>query len=143
MTPTSAEERTWLVDTSVAVPLVLGNHDQHHLVVTEVGSRRLGLAGHAAFETYSVLTRLPAPLRRTPATVDTMLSRRFPGTVHLGSERSAALLSTLAERRLTGGSVYDAMVAACAVEHGLTLITCDRRAIPTYRALSVDVEVLG
>ena len=141
--PTSAEGRTWLVDTSVAVPLVLGNHDQHDLVVDEVGSRRLGLAGHAAFETYSVITRLPAPLRRTPAVVDTMLSRRFPGTVHLGSERAASLFASLAERHLAGGSVYDALVGACAIEHDLTLVTCDRRAIPTYRALSVEVEILG
>ena len=143
VTPTSAEGRTWLVDTSVAVPLVLGDHDQHDLVVDGVGSRRLGLAGHAALETYSVITRLPAPLRRTPPVVETMLSRRFPGTVHLASERAAALFGSLAERRLTGGSVYDALVAACAVEHGLTLITADRRAIPTYRALSVEVEILG
>lgn len=132
-----------MVDTSVAVPLVLGHHDLHDLVVTEVGGRRLGLAGHAAFETYSVITRLPAPLRRTLPVVETMLSRRFPGTVHLGSERAAALFSNLAESRLAGGSVYDALVAACAVEHGLTLITADRRAIPTYRALSVEVEVIG
>lgn len=143
--PTVAEARparAWLVDTSVAVPLLLVDHDQHADVASAVGDRRLGLAGHAAFETCSVLTRLPAPLRRTPAAVVRLLDESFPGTVHLGSERSTTLLIDLAERRVAGGSVYDAMVAACAIQHGLTLITRDRRAMSTYRALSAETEVV-
>ena len=141
--PTGAEARTWLVDTSVAVPLVLVDHGRHAEVDAAVAGRRLGLAGHAAFETYSVLTRLPAPLRREPAVVTRLLAESFPGTTHLGAEQAADLLGSLAERRVAGGSVFDALVAACAVEHGFTLVTRDRRAAPTYRALSAEVEVIG
>ena len=141
--PTGAEAQTWLVDTSVAVPLVLGDHARHVDMDAAVAGRRLGLAGHAAFETYSVLTRMPAPFRREPSSVARLLGESFPGTAHLGAEQAAALLGGLAERGVAGGSVFDALVAACAVEHGLTLITRDRRAIPTYRALSVEVEILG
>jgi predicted nucleic acid-binding protein len=39
--------------------------------------------------------------------------------------------------------VYDALVGATAVEHGLKLATRDQRALVTYRALQVDVEALG
>jgi uncharacterized protein with PIN domain len=52
-----------LIDTSAAVPLVLASHDAHELTNRVVGSRRVHLAGHAATETYSVLTRLPTYAR--------------------------------------------------------------------------------
>ena len=39
-------------------------------------------------------------------------------------------------------AVYDALVGACAREHGLTLATRDQRALRTYHALEVAVELL-
>jgi len=39
--------------------------------------------------------------------------------------------------------VYDALVGAAAAEHRLVLVTRDRRALDTYRALGVDVELLS
>jgi len=56
-----------LVDTSVAVALTVSDHRDHVVTFEAVADRRLGLSGHAAFEAFSVLTRLPAPTRRTPA----------------------------------------------------------------------------
>jgi predicted nucleic acid-binding protein len=44
--------------------------------------------------------------------------------------------------RIAGGAVYDALVGSAAVAHQLALVTRDRRALPTYRALEVDVELL-
>jgi predicted nucleic acid-binding protein len=35
------------------------------------------------------------------------------------------------------------LVGAVAAEHGITLVTRDRRALSTYRALEVDVELLA
>jgi predicted nucleic acid-binding protein len=40
-------------------------------------------------------------------------------------------------------SVYDALVGATAKEHGLALATRDRRALDTYRALDVELELIG
>jgi len=57
-------------------------------------------------------------------------------------EASAALLARLESIGVAGGSVYDALVGATAVEHGLRLASRDRRAVQTYRALDVDVEIL-
>lgn len=44
---------------------------------------------------------------------------------------------------LTGGAFYDGLVGAAARKHNLPLISCDRRAEPTYRALGVNYELLA
>ena len=131
-----------LVDTRVAVALVVADHEHHGSVAAALQGRRLGLAGHAAFETFSVLTRLPPPARRTAQAVTRLLAAEFPMTRFLSPPAAEKLLGRLRELGLNGGSVYDALVAAAAEEHGLTLITRDRRALPMYRTLDVDVELL-
>ena len=131
-----------LVDTSVAVALVVADHAAHAAVIDSVGRRHLGLAGHAAFETYSVLTRLPPPARRDPATVRTLLVENFPDSRFLSADRSLSLLGDLADLGVAGGSVYDALVAAAAVAHRLPLATRDERALDTYRAVGADVRLI-
>ena len=134
--------RALLVDTSVAVALTVADHEHHEATIMAISERRLGLCGHAAFETFSVLTRLPTPARRSPATVARLLAEAFPETRFLGAEAAASLLPALGSAVIAGGAVYDALVGACAVEHGLELATRDRRALETYRALDVRVEML-
>jgi uncharacterized protein with PIN domain len=56
-----------LLDTSAAIALIVEDHEAHGVTREAVDGRELGLSGHARFETYSVLTRLPAGLRRSPA----------------------------------------------------------------------------
>jgi predicted nucleic acid-binding protein len=138
----SADGPELLVDTSVAVPLIVADHAHHASTFGTLGGRRLGLAGHAAFETFSVLTRLPPPARRTPQTVARLLVSNFPHTRFLGARAAAALLAELHKAGIGGGSVYDALVGACAKEHGLILATRDRRALDAYRALDVRTEML-
>jgi predicted nucleic acid-binding protein len=132
-----------LVDTSVAVALAVGDHEHHDDTFERLKGRRLGLAGHAAFETFSVLTRLPAPARRTPATVARLLAKSFPYSRFLGVDASASLLGRLESIGIAGGSVYDALVGAVAAEHGLPLASRDRRALEIYRVLDVEVEFLS
>ncbi|MGI8430435.1 MAG: type II toxin-antitoxin system VapC family toxin [Solirubrobacteraceae bacterium] len=132
-----------LVDTSVAVALTVADHEQHETTVRALSDHQLGLAGHAAFETFSVLTRLPFPVRRTPATVARLLAAGFPHSRFLGAQAAAALLDELHQLGIAGGAVYDALVGACAREHGLTLATRDRRARDTYRALDVKVKLVS
>lgn len=131
-----------LVDTSVAVALSVADHEGRPDAVAVVRALRIGMAGHAAFETFSVLTRLPGPARRTPAAVARLLAANFPHTRYLSQEASAALLVRLAGAGVSGGSVYDALVGATAAEQHLPLVTRDRRAVVTYRALGVDVVIL-
>ena len=139
----TSAERPLLVDTSVAVALVVADHEQHDDTFERLRGRRLGLAGHAAFETFSVLTRLPGPARRTPSVVARILATSFPHSRFLGADASASLLGRLDSIGVAGGSVYDALVGAVAAEHGLALASRDRRALETYRRLDVEVELLS
>lgn len=104
--------------------------------------RRIGLSGHAAFETFSVLTRLPTPSRRTAAAVARLLAQNFPHSTYLDPQGAADLLARLPDAGIAGGAVYDALVGAAAVQAGIPLVTRDRRALGTYRALDVDVVLV-
>lgn len=138
--PTSAKVGPeLLVDTSVAVALSVADHEGRPAARTAVEGRRIGLAGHAAYESFSVLTRLPGPARRTTAAVSRLLAANFPYTRFLGPRASAELLQRLAALGVAGGSVYDALVGATAVEHKVPLVTRDHRALGTYRALDVEI----
>ncbi|MGD0083452.1 MAG: type II toxin-antitoxin system VapC family toxin [Acidimicrobiales bacterium] len=132
-----------LVDTSVAVAIVVEDHEHHAATLRAVGRRGVGLAGHAAFETFSVLTRLPPPARRSPDAVVQLMRANFPRNRYLAASAAEALLPRLASLGIAGGSVYDALVGAAAAESGLVLLTRDRRALPVYRALGVDVEMIS
>ena len=133
----------FLVDTSAAVALAVADHEHHGTTFAALADRRLGLSGHAAFETFSVLTRLPGPARRTPSTVARLLATNFPHSRFLGARAAAARLAGLQTGDIAGGAVYDALVGATAAEHDLVLVTRDRRALATYRKLDVDVELLA
>ena len=141
--PTSGDRPQLLIDTSVAVALVAAGHEHHQATRKAVGSRSCGLSGHAAFETFSVLTRMPPPNRRTPHAVARLLAHNFPGSRFLSAEGTERLHARLAELGIAGVAVYDALVAAAAAEHGIVLATRDRRAADTYRALEVDFELIN
>jgi len=132
-----------LLDTSSAVALILEDHDSHAATVAAVRGRRLGLAGHAWFETYSVLTRLPPGMRRSPAEVARLLAHDFSASVFLGRSDPADLALQLAGLGITGGAVYDALVGAVARGYRRPLLTNDARARPVYDALGVEVETLS
>lgn len=132
-----------LVDTSAAVALVLEDHERHDVTIRALRGRTLGLAGHAMFETFSVLTRLPPPARRPPAVVARLLATNFPASCHLSAEGAGDLLADLERGEIAGGSVYDALVAAAAREHRRPLATHDHRAMDTYRAVGIEIEVLS
>lgn len=140
---TSGRAPDVLVDTSVAVALCVADHESHDVVSAAVDSRRLGLAGHAAFEAFSVLTRLPPPTRRPPAVVARLLQENFPASRFLSGDGATDLLGRLGAGEIAGGAVYDALVGATAIEHSLPLATLDRRALDTYRVLGVEVDFLG
>lgn len=132
-----------LLDTSAAVALVMRNHESHESTFASLHAQPLGLCGHAAFEVFSVLTRLPAPDRLSAASAGLVLRDNFPHTRHLSPGGAAALLARLPALGLAGGSVYDALVAATAAEHALTLVSRDRRALATYQAIGATVQLLA
>ena len=142
-TDTDADERqVALLDTSTAVALVVEDHEAHVATLDAVRGRRLGLAGHAWFETYSVLTRLPPGLRRSPADALRLLARNFPASGFLGEAEAADLGGDMARLGISGGAVYDALVGAAVRQHGLPLVSADTRARPVYEALGVEIELI-
>lgn len=146
MTPTvgslATVEPDVLVDTSLAVALVVADHEHYRSAVDAVGGSTLGLAGHAAFETFSILTRLPPPARRSPSAVARLIAHNFPATRFVSDRAAAELLARLGTLGIAGGAVYDALVGATAVEHGLILMTRDRRAAEIYRRIDVKFELV-
>jgi predicted nucleic acid-binding protein len=141
--PTGSEPReapVVLLDTSAAIALIVEDHESHQAMLAAVRGRQLGLAGHAWFETYSVLTRLSAGLRRAPADALLLLSRNFPGSGFLSESATADLGPKLARLGISGGAVCDALVGAAALQHRRPLFSRDARARPTYEALGVELE---
>ena len=128
-----------LLDTRAAIALVRPGQEGHDVAAAAVGGRALGLSGHAVFETFSVLTRLPPPQRLSAAAAAHLITVNFPHSRFLSAERCADLVASFAALGISGGAVYDALVGAAAVEHDLPLLTFDRRAEPTYRALGVNL----
>jgi len=143
-TDTDADlRRVVLLDTSTAVALVVEDHEAHVATLDAVRDRRLGLAGQAWFEAYSVLTRLPAGLRRSPADALRLLARNFPASAFLGETEAADLGGELARLGISGGAVYDALVGAAARQHRLPLVSADARARSVYEALGVEIKLIS
>lgn len=142
--PTSAERRRgWAVDTSVAVPYLDESHGGHEAAVGAVRERRPALAGHAAFETFSVLTRLPGQLQVPGPVATAALSAAFPDPCWLTAEEHADLLGRLGPAGITGGAVYDALVGETARCRARVLLTRDRRAARTYDVVGARYELVS
>ncbi len=131
-----------LADTSVAVALCSADHPRHRAAIRCVGDRPLGLAGHAWFETFSVLTRLPPPGRRSPQDVISMMRENFPETVFISAAEQHSFTLELPSLTISGGAIYDALVALAVRKSGASLITADRRALPTYRLIDIPVALI-
>ncbi|WP_288871313.1 PIN domain-containing protein [uncultured Microbacterium sp.] len=137
--PTSAD---LVLDTSAAVALLVEDSTAHLAVRRACAGAVLGLSGHASAETYSVLTRLPGDNRLTPSAAARAIRTAFPRSIALSDEAARGAVDVLAEAGISGGAVYDGLVALCARSAGATLVTCDRRALGTYAALGVDVVLV-
>ena len=130
----------WACDTSVAIAALDPVHEAHPACRRALVDLRPALAGHAVFETYSVLTRLPIPLRLSADQAVSVSAAAFPGDCWLDAAGMRNLREQLAELDIVGGSVYDALVGQASVANGRTLLTRDRRAERTYRAVGVEYQ---
>jgi predicted nucleic acid-binding protein len=139
--PTSAD--SWAVDTSVAVAALDGSHAAHDICREAVRAHRPALAGHAAFETFSVLTRLPGPLSIDAPTAQRVIATVFPNICWPEHAAVTTLLQRLGVIGVTGGAVYDALVGEAARASARRLLTRDLRARRTYDLMGVDYELVG
>lgn len=128
-------------DTSVLVPALVSWHEAHD--ESREALRGVGAVGaHVLLEAYSVLTRLPGSQRLDAALAARALAALDWEVVDLPGAARVSLIERFADAGVSGGAVHDALVGGTAREHGLTLVTRDRRAVRTYDALGVGCRVV-
>jgi toxin FitB len=130
------------VDTSVAVPLLVAGHQHHAQVAAWARGRTLCLSGHSLAETYAVLTRLPGDARLSAPDAVTLIDENFAQPLMLSARAARQSHRECANKGVTGGATYDALIALAARDHGVPLATRDARARSTYEAIGVIVEQL-
>lgn len=104
------------------VAAVCSWHEHHERAAEAIESRlnrreRMVVAEAALIETYSVLTRFPAPHRLSPEMALDVLEANFLKGVKiiaLEAEAYCALLRGAPAAAVSGGLTYDAVIAACA-----------------------------
>lgn len=129
-------------DSSVLIAALASHHAAHERSFDAVGDASR-LIIHVAFETSSVLSRMPEGQRVRAAVVLDALEREFPEpwlALDHGGQRSC--LRRAVEAGLYGGALYDALIAATAAAHDATLLSADRRASAAYEAMGARVEYL-
>ncbi|MDQ2709790.1 MAG: PIN domain-containing protein [Actinomycetota bacterium] len=130
-------------DTSVLVAAFSRWHADHEPARVALAEAD-ALIEHVAIETFSVLTRLPAPRRVPPRLVEEFLTHHFPdAAVRLPSSAAARVIEIARKHAVTGGAVYDLVVALAAATSGAALLTLDRRAAGTYRAAGVRYRMVS
>ena len=124
-------------DTSVLVPALLAAHE-HHATAHQLLQRNLEGPGGVVvpvpvvFETYAVLTRLPAPWRLDGATAERVLVGTLADHATLATTPDDdvvwSTIRGLVHARLVGSVAHNAHVVACARAAGAeALATLNRR----------------
>jgi len=129
-------------DSSITVAALIADHEARELSEEALKQTTRTIA-HVSIETYSVLTRIPAPRRLASHDAAALIASRLPSTcVALDASAYATAPDRLATAGIGGGATYDGLIALTALEHDLELLTRDRRAERTYRALKVPYQLL-
>ena len=133
----------YAVDTSVAIAALDATHASHVPARLAVVTYAPLLSGHAAFESFSVLTRLPGALRLGGSDAALVLGQAFGKPCWLSSEQQTDVFTRLGSLGITGGAIYDALVGEAARVHNRVLLTGDARAARTYGLIGVTFELVG
>ncbi len=111
-----------LFDTSLLVASSLQSHQDHARAAVWMNNARQGqvqavVSAHSLAEVYSVLTRLPPPQRVAPAVAWQIIEHNILSLaeiVALSGDEYIELLRQLSQNGITGGAVYDAIIARAA-----------------------------
>lgn len=117
------------LDTSCLLPLVAEWHERYEQTTRDYRSRldrgqHPVIPVHALLECYSVLTRLPHPLKTAPESAVDVLTKYFADVELAGLESRVGwfVIRSSSSWRITGGRVYDAAIAAAAMEAGASVL---------------------
>ena len=108
-------------DTSVLIPTFLEDHEHHQASLEaflKAGQKRGCCGAHSLAEVYSTLTRLPGKHRLSGEQVLLFLGniRDRLTIVTLEAQEYYATMEEAAAAGIVGGTVYDALLARCALK---------------------------
>jgi predicted nucleic acid-binding protein len=129
-------------DTSVLVATVLAQHPHHvaSLAMYRRSEQRTSAcAAHSLAELYATLTRLPGKQRMGTDQVLLFLDdvRERLAIIHLTEEDYYSTISSAAGEGVLGGTIYDALLARCALKSNCEIIYTWN--IGDFRRLGLEV----
>jgi predicted nucleic acid-binding protein len=145
------EPRRTALDSSVIVAGLLPWHEKHRPARAALarllrvgGSRRSVVVPFSALvESYSVMTRLPAPHRLNAADAYALLGGAFRDRAAVASPRTEGVWEFLTAQRdagVYGGAVYDAVILAAAMRGGARrLLTFNRQHFERLRPEGIEI----
>ena len=84
----------------------------------ECAPQNASCAAHSLAELYSTLTRIPAPYRASPE--EAMLCVKSIAShlrlINLDGPATLAAIRTAATQQIAGGTIYDSLIATCALQ---------------------------
>ncbi|MEC4892895.1 MAG: PIN domain-containing protein [Oscillatoria sp. PMC 1051.18] len=112
-----------LFDTSILVASFLKAHPKHTLCANWWQKVRSGeiegiIASHTLAETYSVLTRIPLRPRISPSVAQQLIQENLKEfeVISLAPPDYEIVIKQMVELNLTGGAIYDALIAQVALK---------------------------
>jgi len=132
----------WFFDSSVLVPIFHRDHVHHEasLQAFAVAEKKNACcAAHSLAEVYSTLTRLPGKWRLSGEQVLLFLEsiKGRCSIIVLDAEDYASAIETAAAMGIVGGTIYDALLAHCALKADAeTILTWN---IEDFRRLGPEV----
>lgn len=111
-------------DTSVLIPVFLEDHEHHERslkVFVGADKKRDYCAAHSLAEVYATMTRLPGRHRLSGEQVLLFLDniRERLALIAFTGEEYHAAIKDAAEAGVIGGTIYDALIARCALNRAL------------------------
>jgi predicted nucleic acid-binding protein len=115
-----------MLDTSVLAAALVEPHPEHlralpWLAKTKPKSSELVISSHTIAELYAVLSTLPVSPRISPGQAWQLIHESIEPRVSIVSLTSSEYIATvkhLSELRLSGGAIYDALIAKAAQKSG-------------------------
>lgn len=130
-------------DSSVVIAALAPWHEAHGSARAALLEAEVRLLAHVAFETTSALSRMPEGRRIAPGVVLEALERGFARPwLSLDAVGSHKALQRAVAAGVRGGALYDALIAATAASNDAEILSADRRALGTYRAMGVEVRFI-
>jgi predicted nucleic acid-binding protein len=117
----------WFFDTSALYPVFIDDHAHHEASLAaylRADPSQGACAAHSLAEVYATLTSMPGPNRLSSDQVLLVLDdiRERLTVIALDSEEYRAAIGGAEEEDILGGTVYDALIAHCALKSKAAVI---------------------